>query len=509
LNAARRIRLLSPVAGVLSGLLFALAFPPFEWVLLAPLALVPWIVVLAREESRSRALYSGFLFGLVFWCASIPWIAYVVTHYGGQSGPMGVLCLLLSAAYLAQWPAVAAWGTVACATAGSVRRLAVFPLLWMASEHARSYVYGGFPWNLTGHALYRHPVWLQSASVWGVYGIGLLVAAVASLLSAAVLGRRLAPALVAGLAVLLVGGFGVVQLSLPTRPALRFSVALLQPNTTEEMRAAPGGAARAYAAVISQAREAALTRPELIVFPESALPVYWARSELLRRDLLEIASGGSAVLFNDVEEEPDGRYFNVARLLGPGGLAGRPYRKVHLVPFGEYVPLPKVFFFVRQISSEVGAFSSADRPVLIEAGALKIGIGLCYEIIYPALARSEVAQGANLLATISNDSWYGRAGAQAQHFAGATLRAVETRRYLLRAAITGISGIVDEKGRIRAELGEGRAGILRGTASLFHDDTAWTRWGFWLPRAADVLAAAVLLFGLVRWLRFRRLKAES
>ena len=142
---SRRYRWLSPVAAVLSGLLFALAFPPLEWIVLLPLAPIPWLVALAREQSRGRALLSGFLFGMAYWCASIPWIVFVVTRYGGQGAAMGVVCLLLLAAILSEWPALVAWGAAALAPPGSGARLAVFPLLWMASEHARSFVYGGFP----------------------------------------------------------------------------------------------------------------------------------------------------------------------------------------------------------------------------------------------------------------------------------------------------------------------------------------------------------------------------
>ena len=148
----------------------------------------------------------------------------------------------------------------------------------------------------------------------------------------------------------------------------------------------------------------------------------------------------------------------MARLLAEDGLAGPPYRKVHLVPFGEYVPLPQVFFFVRRISRAIGEFTPAPGPVLLKSGPVAIGVGVCYEIIYPSLARQEVADGANLLATISNDSWYGRGGAQEQHFAGAVMRSVETQRYLVRAAITGISGIVDARGRILARVPSRREG---------------------------------------------------
>ncbi|MDQ5858530.1 MAG: apolipoprotein N-acyltransferase, partial [Acidobacteriota bacterium] len=225
----------------------------------------------------------------------------------------------------------------------------------------------------------------------------------------------------------------------------------------------------------------------------------------LRRDLAEVVEAcRCALLFNDVDIETDDRYYNAARLLTPAGLAG-PYRKVHLVPFGEFVPLPRIFFFVRQVSTEIGEFSAAAEPAVLESGPWRIGTGVCYEILYPILAWKQVKSGANLLVTISNDSWYGAGGAQAQHFAGAVLRSVENERYLLRAAITGISGIVDEKGRILAELGPDRPGIVRGGARLLDSRTPWTRFGFAFSGLCDAIAVAVLVFGLVRWRRERRL----
>jgi len=495
----------TPAAGVLSGILFSLAFPPREWVLLLPIALVPWIAALAAERSRGRALLSGVLFGLAYWCASVPWIVYVVTRFGGQSLPLGILSLGILVAILAQWPALVAWGVAAIASPGSWKRFALFPLLWMASEHARSYAYGGFPWNLTGFALYRHPIWLQSASLWGVYGLGLLVAAVSALVAFAAHRRKARWLLAAGGLVLLVGIAGVLWLKAPWEPdAPSRSVALLQPNISQQARLSDGLDAENYATVIEQAREAARGRPDLLVIPESAFPIYWQLSSLLRRDLTGIAQdSGGFILFNDVDLEPDGRHYNAARLVSASGLEGPPYRKVHLVPFGEYVPLPGIFFFVRQVSTEIGEFSAAGEPRLLEAGAFRIGTGVCYEILYPVLSWKQVRRGANLLATISNDSWYGEAGAQAQHFAGAALRSVENRRYLLRAAVTGISGIVDEKGRIVAELPRERRGTINGTARLLTRRTIWSRWGFVTAGIADALAAAALLFGVARWRRER------
>jgi len=499
----RWIRWRTPAAAALSGLLFALAFPPVGAVVLLPIALVPWLVALTGEESRGRALLSGIVFGLVHWCAAIPWIVYVVTHYGGQSAVMGVVCLVILALILAEWPALVALGAAASAPAGSPLRLAAFPILWAAAEHARIVVYKGFPWNLTGHALFRHPIWMQTASIWGVVGLGGAVAAVAALLAAAVRARSTRSLWVAAVLVLAAGGWGAARLVRPGPDRGTVSVALLQPNQTEEMRATPEGAARSYAEVVALAREAASRMPALIVIPESAFPLYWDRSQRLRQDLASISMKGPSVLFNDIAEDGD-RFYNAARLLTPRGLAGAPYRKVHLVPFGEYVPLPRLFFFVRQISTEIGTFSAAEEPEIVRSGPLAIGVGICYEILYPSLSRRETASGANLLTTISNDSWYGRAGAQEQHFAGAVLRAVENERWLLRAAITGVSGIVDSRGRIVAESEPDTRTIVDGEVRLVETTTAWTRWGWRIPVAVDAAAALVLTYGLARFVRERR-----
>ncbi|HMA17549.1 MAG TPA: apolipoprotein N-acyltransferase, partial [Thermoanaerobaculia bacterium] len=332
----------TPVAGVISGVLFALAFPPYELPLLAPVALVPWIVALTFEERRFRGLLSGFLFGMAYWIVSIPWIVYVVTRFGGQSKTMGVLSLVILAMIVAEWPTVVGWATVAVAPARSVRRLAVFPFLWLASEHVRANVYRGFPWNLTAEALYRHPVWLQTASFWGAYGVGFLVAAVSALLAAAIVRRRLRPLLAAATVALVAGLLGAARLVAPRDIGKgkenAISVALLQPNISQELRLLEERRAANYTAVLQQAREAAAKRPDLIVIPESALPVYWETSQALRRDLTDLVrSCNCAVLFNDIDIEANDRYFNAARLLTPRGM-GEPYRKVHLVPFGEYVP---------------------------------------------------------------------------------------------------------------------------------------------------------------------------
>jgi apolipoprotein N-acyltransferase len=417
---------------------------------------------------------------------------------------MGAVCVVLLALILAEWPALVAWTLVAAFPPRSRGRLVAFPILWMASEHARSCVYKGFPWNLTANSLALHPIWIQTASWWGAFGVGALVASFAAAAAAMVVvgSGKARIGIGAGLlaCTVAVWAFGRERL-VTMRPAFSVRVACLQPNIPQSVREDPELVATNYVRLIALAAQAAAAHPDLILIPESSFyGIEWSRSPTLRRDLAAVSvAGNSDILFNDIDELPDGRYFNAARLLTPVGMAGPAYHKVHLVPFGEYVPLPRFFFFMRSISKIVGSFTAAERPVLLSAGRLAIGPALCYEMTYPSLARDEARMGANLLATVSNDAWYGKAGAQAQHFLAMPLRAVEVHRPFVRAAITGISGAVDSRGRVLATVPEDREGIVAATVDAQQDQTVWSRWGgVFFPAAADAAALGMILCGILR-----------
>ena len=512
LNGAPPIR--SFAGAALSGVLLALCFPPFGLWWLLPVALAPWAAALFFEEKRLRALFSGVLLGIVFWCVSIPWVSFVVTRFGGQPPWMGAVCVFLLSLILCEWPALVGVVAVSAFPARSSLRLAAFPLLWMAAEHARSVVYKGFPWNLTANPLAEHPVWLQTASWWGAYGVGAIVAAAGALVAALFLPgsrRRRAAAVAIALGGFLLWSFGRARMRAPADspfPPLR--VACVQPNLPQAARETAESAARQYETAIGAIRRAAELRPDLILVPESSFyGATWQRSPTLRRDLTEIAaSSGASILFNDLDEESEEVYFNAARLLTPSGLAAATYRKVHLVPFGEYVPLPRLFFFMKSISRAVGSFSAAPAPVVVSAGGLALGPAVCYEMTYPSLSRREVRDGATLLVTISNDAWYGKAGAQEQHFEALVLRAIENGRPFARAAITGISGVADSRGRIVARLPADVAGVARATVVPQSRRTVWSRWGgIAFPFVADAAGIAMVSSALARGLR-RRLRKE-
>ena len=424
---------------------------------------------------------------------------------------MGAVCVFLLSLILAEWPIFVAWTVVAGSRPRSSARLIAFPALWMAAEHARSVVYKGFPWNLTANALADHPRWLQTAAWWGAYGVGALVAGFGSLLAAIFVARTTrgravaAAALLAGVALL--GAIGGRALARPAESSESISVVALQPNVPQSVRETFESAARQYAIVIGAIRAGAARRPDLLLVPESSFyGLTWQRSAVLRRDLSAIArESGASILFNDVDEESEDVYFNAARLVTPSGLAPATYRKVHLVPFGEYVPLPRLFFFMKSVSQAVGSFSAAPSPVVVRSGRLALGPAVCYEMTYPSLAREEVRRGASLLVTISNDAWYGRAGAQEQHVAAMPLRAIENGRPFARAAITGISGIVDARGRFLVRTAPDAPGVAAAAVVPSGARTVWTRWGGAVfPGAADLFAAGMVLCAIVRGIRRRR-----
>jgi apolipoprotein N-acyltransferase len=498
----------TPAAGAFSGVLLALCFPPIGWTGLLPVALLPWFAALRVEERRVFGAISGFLMGLPFWVISISWVSHVMTHFGGLPPAVGAGVLVLLAALLSIGPALLGFAAVGGAAPRSATRVALLPILWVASEHLRAHLFSGFPWNLLAYPLALHPIWIQTASLWGAYGVSGLVALTTVLLMTAVRpGTRPAPRSAASVGLLLLLGatavFGRARLLGHRHEIPSFAIAAVQPNIPQALRWSPEKAAEIYTAVLAQTRAAAARRPDLIVLPESALPVTWQRSARLRADLREVASAcDCAILFNDVDEEPDGRYYNAARVVGPDGAASLPYRKVHLVPFGEYVPLKSLFSFARSLTREVGGFSAGSKPTLLRARGIPIGPAVCYEVVYPSLMRRETRLGAQLLVTITNDAWYGRAGAQKQHFAAALFRAVENGRPMARAAITGISGIVDSKGRVLAIGPENTRRILYAAVTPRVERTLWTAWGYGFVILADVAGIIVLLFSLVR--PFRR-----
>jgi apolipoprotein N-acyltransferase len=248
-------------------------------------------------------------------------------------------------------------------------------------------------------------------------------------------------------------------------------------------------------------RQAIAAGAEMVIWPESSLPYRFEDEPAVAERVRTLARQARVpILFgsDQVEWKTEGnrrvalRYFNSAFLVSPDGTTGGVYRKMHLVPFGEYVPLKQIFFFAAPLVEAVSDFSAGDQAALLPVNGHLISTAICYEIVYPDLVRRFVQGGSELLTTITNDAWFGHTSAPYQHFEQASMRAVEEGRYLVRSANTGISGIVDPYGRVLAMTGIFEPAVTVGEVRFLRDRTMYERIGDVFAYACAVMTALLL-----------------
>jgi len=501
-----RSRLLDAALVVGGAALYAAAFPPYGHDVTAWIALVPLLAVLARSSARA-AFLAGAAYGTIFFVALVPWVvkaaaAYFDARWLTSAAFAAAVCVLFVAGYV---------GLLALAGRRLLRHgpwHAFFgiPALWVAYELARSTLLTGLPWELLGHSQWQRLALIQVADLGGVYALSFVIAALNVGLYLAGRGalrregwrasiRAGAPLAVACGLVAACAAYGTWRLgdqAGPLAPEGR-TLALAQGDVPESWRWNRQNAERNLLTYVSLSRGAlAHDAPDLIVWPEYALTLYPERDATVMpalRDLAQRTTGG--VVFGAPRVRDDAgtsRYFNSAYHVAPSGEV-RFYDKIHLVPFAEYDPLP----FDESLAAEGdGAFSAGGASTVIDTPIGRLGMLICYEVIFPELSRQLTRAGAEILLNLSNDGWVDRAGLGAgrQHLSIAVFRAVENRRFLARAAASGISGFIDPWGRPFGELAAGRSGLAIGRVSPRRDLSFYTRVG-------DVFAFACVALGLL------------
>lgn len=423
------------------------------------------------------------------------------------------------------------------------------PALWVALEWLRTHLFGGFPWNLAAYAWLETPGALPTSAWVGAYGIGFLLVfantGVALAVMALVVARRAGASGLRPAAALL--GLGLLLPSLVLAAGARWGagdamdrhspwssfegapVRLLQPNIENQVKPDWDVIRANYDKVLAMSR-AECVPGALVVWPESAAwPYNFGRDSSFRRDLMQQArSGGCSLLFNSIHHLPQGddpaaagdgtadpatdTYYNSAYLVSPAGNVAR-YDKRKLVPFGEYVPFAGLFSWVDKLARNAGAFQPAEELTLLpwrpaEGGTVLgsphhgtaaendelatelLGGAICYEVVFPGQVAAAVRAGATMLVTITNDAWYGDSAAPWQHYAAARFRAAESRRPLLRAAITGVSALVEPDGGERARLDPFAEGVVRGNVAGRRGLSPHTRAPWLVPLLATLLALA-------------------
>ena len=485
----------------LSGALLFLSFPTLGHPAVAWLALVPLLVAVAKATPW-QALRLGAVTGLVHFAGTLYWIPTVMVDYGGLPAPTAWLVHALFVGILALFPALFAAGAADLATRFGAQGLLFAPALWVTTELGRMYLFTGFPWALVGYSQVPFPAVAQAASVVGVLGVSALVVLVNGAIAHAVVagaGARRTPIVVTGALVAAVVAFGYWRLQDDSllRAGSSLRVAALQGDVRQDEKWNPLRSDAILETYLSQTRRAVAAGAGLVVWPESATPFALdrdPRGEAVRAVARET---GAHLLVGttQVERDPRTRYYNAAYLIEPAeGATAGVYRKQHLVPFGEYVPLRWALFFVAPLVETVADFSAGTEPRTLPVDGSLVGTAICYEIIYPGLVRELVLRGSRLLSTVTNDAWYGRSAAPYQHFQQATMRAIEQGRFLVRAANTGISGVIDPYGRVLARSRLFEPAVVVEDVRLLDALTVYGRFGD-APAYAGAAIAALALWG--------------
>jgi apolipoprotein N-acyltransferase len=445
----------------LSGVLLALSFPKFGHWVFAWVALAPLLVSVASARTGRGAFRRGYVTGAVSSMGLVYWTEAVVVQFGGLPLVVGLVVMTLLCLALALFPSLFAWIVWRWLRAFGRPALLLAPLAWVATEILRAHTLFRFSWCLLGYSQHENVAFIQIARFGAVYLVSAVVAAASAVFAYLALERdpRARAAASASLAALLlvVGGYGASALAQPLRPSGRIKVGLVQAAILQGEKWDPALAWRNIDRHIALTEQAADKGARLVVWPESAVPYLFDRNAPVAARLRDLAQSRKIYLVfgnDDREDQAEGRYrmFVGAKMLDPAGGLVLRYHKIRLVPFGEYVPMQPLLTLGGRVAAklvdQVADFTPGSEHVLAPVDGHPVGATICYEAIFPDVVRGFADGGAELLVNITNDAWYGRSSAPHQHLAMAAFRAVENGKYLVRAANTGISAVVDPRGRV-------------------------------------------------------------
>lgn len=471
----------------------------------------------------------GYMCGILWFAGTCYWIFDTMHRYGGLPVPVAVLALILFCMYVGLYHGM--FGLLLALVAGSkvgglktassgasIRRtLAAAPFLWVAVELARTRI-TAFPWELLGYAQTGNFALTRIATFTGVYGLSLEIMLVNSVFAAAFLAtkqrrKRLLMAACAAVVILQTG-----QWLAPPPVAADHTALLVQPDIpiqTGEMWTKDyfEGTLRDLTAIsLHSSGEKAGQRYDLIVWPESPSPFY--TNDPLFRDAVSALArqSGTWVVAGSIGITPamhatmnaamntggeSSQIFNSAALVSPQGEWVGRYDKVHLVPFGEYLPFPQVFAFAGGLTKEVGEFQRGASRTPLDAGGQRLGMFICYESIFPDEVRQGPLQGAQVLVNISNDGWYGDSGAWKQHLQQTQMRAIENERWLLAATNTGMTASVDPYGRIVTATERKIRTALAAPYALSSSTSFYTRHGDWFAYLCAIISTGVVVMRFI------------
>ena len=525
---------------VLSSLLQVLIFPLPGVYVLSWAAFAPLIVAILRARpigalevngsvqleaaKPMQAFFLAYTSGIIWYAGTCYWIYDTMHQYGGLSVPFALLALFLFCLYLGLYHGL--FGLLLSLAAGPARDnrivLVAAPFLWVAVELARTLV-TGFPWNLLGTAQVDNISLSRITSWTGVYGVSFEIMLVNVAVAAAFLvpRRKRSTLLIAALV-----AAGVLQagrlVDAPAVPADHAAL-LVQENLPVDANWTRDAFERTLRELIALSvqgaskatSEANAAQPNLIVWPESPAP-FFTSDPLFREPVSQMARDvHSWVVTGAIGNVPAmhggtsaSEVFNSAVLVSPSGEWIARYDKIHLVPFGEYLPFPRLFAFAGGLTKEVGSFQTGASRAPLEADGEHLGTFICYESVFPGEVREFADQGAQVLVNLSNDGWYGDSGAYAQHLNQTRMRAIENDRWILSTTNTGVTASIDPYGRVVARLPRKVRDVLVAPYALTSVTTFYTRHGDWFAWLCAIISAGALLTRFGHHIKANR-KAET
>ena len=490
---------------------FNLSF--FAWISLIPLL----IIILNKKPAHSFLL--GFIAGVSHNAVLIYWIPSVPAHYGNLSIGMSIIIYVVFVFFLALYWAVFCflWTKISL----SYPRLVFFlaPFLWISLEYILTHFLTGFPWGLIGSTQSMNIWFIQLASITGVYGLSFVLVLFQSMFLYSMKHRIKTPFFAALILVLVIHIGGLLSLRTIQPGEDSFSASVIQGNVSSDIywdRIPTQEIWKLFNQHLELSRKAYEDGAELIIWPEFTVPLCFSCPygfyQDFKDELFRFVQETDCTLLLGTNEKTGSsgitHYHNTALCLHPD-LSMSHYYKMHLVPFGEYTPYKKIFFFIEKMTHAIGEITPGNEYKLHSFKSLKFGSPICYEIIFPDLVRKFTKKGAHFLVTITNDGWYGKSSAPYQHFSMAALRAVENRRYLLRAATTGISGIIDPYGRILSKTDLMSQALLTEVITPSRGLTFYARFGDILPVLSLTLSLVFLILAVIRKRNERQKKRKD
>ncbi|MFH1878590.1 MAG: apolipoprotein N-acyltransferase [Candidatus Omnitrophota bacterium] len=471
----------------LSGLLGVLSFPPFDTGILGWFCLVP-LFFAVRSCGAKKAFWYSYLSGLIFFGGVLSWLVNVTV-------PGTVILVLVLAVFYG------IFGVITSYVFKYSMNIMVLPFAWVVIEYIRANIFTGFPWAILGYSQYKNINLIQIADITGAFGISFVVTS----FNAAFFGlfrypaKRISYLMLSLFLILASSSYGIYRLQ-NVKVWGSPEISVVQGNIPQQAKWDPAFSEAILKDYTGLTKKAAAGFPDLIVWPETAYPYLFEEEDNPAPEIGSLAAECGVPILTGLVSGQKGFFYNSAVLFGPGGRIAGKYDKTHLVPFGEYIPFSKHLDFLRgYIDKDIGSFGAGKKYKLfpIESARsskqpdgsvtritsfYKFGVLICFEDVFPYIARQFVHEGANFLVNITNDAWFGETAAAKQHMQASVFRAAENKVPVVRAANTGISCFIDAYGRVISGVSEGgRETFVRGYAAdkvdVIRSRTYYTMYG--------------------------------